>query len=56
MSKPVQITFQMVQNVVLQYEKLVKEYPQCKNLNETLDYWKEKEKEFKKWKLNIKSL
>lgn len=45
MSKPVQITFQMVQNVVLQYERLVKEYPQCRNLPETLEIWKTKEKE-----------
>lgn len=48
MSKPLENPadiLRMTKNIVLQYERLIKEYPQCRNLPETLEIWKTKEKE-----------
>jgi hypothetical protein len=42
------ITLEMIQNVIKQYESLIKKYPQAKDLPDSLKFWKEKEEEYKK--------
>lgn len=46
MSQP--ISLEMIQKVVKYYEKLIEDYPNCKDLDKTLEEWKQKEKEFNK--------
>jgi len=46
MSQP--ISLEMIQSVVKYYEKLIKKYPHCRDLDKTLENWKQREKDFNK--------
>jgi len=54
MSKIETISLEMIKNVIRQYENMIKEKNSPHSLNQSLLFWKEKEKDFHK-KQTVKS-
>lgn len=55
MSKIETISLEMIKNVIRQYENMIKEQNSPNSLNQSLLFWKEKEKDFYKKDQKVKS-
>jgi hypothetical protein len=55
MSKIETISLEMIKNVIRQYENMIKEQNSPHSLNQSLLFWKEKEKDFYKKDQKVKS-
>ena len=48
MAKPEELGLSLIQRAIAFYEKLIKDFPNCRGLDESLQYWKDQETSYHK--------